>query len=276
MVYYNPVSDIYCSAKENGNNNIYYVENNSASGTTEGCLKWNVLSKNEDGTVNLILDHNIVSGVKWASKEDYVKAGGDGDAYDASTYTDGNGNTNVIGLNDKGPITAVSQLDIATKSWHPNLTRDDIYRVNNTSYYEIITNYTINYNGMKARLPEAGEIASAVGHPTWNENTSSSIDRFYFDSKTQTQTVGYGYEKTTSDYAWLFNNLAEDDTKTCLNYGCTISKANSSGDRAYWTSTFVISKSSGYAWGIRYSGNLNSSTVIDSNYGIRPVITLNK
>ena len=96
VVYYNPVADIYCSAKENGNNNIYYVEKNSTSGVVEGCLRWNVLSVEEDGPLNLLLDHNIVSGVKWASKTDYVSAGGDGEAYDASTYVDStDGNTYV-------------------------------------------------------------------------------------------------------------------------------------------------------------------------------------
>ena len=68
-VYYDPVNNIKCDT---------YTKANSASGVKEGCLRWNVLSVEEDGTLNLLLDHNIVSGVQWASKADYVSAGGDG------------------------------------------------------------------------------------------------------------------------------------------------------------------------------------------------------
>ena len=271
VVYYNPVADIYCSAKENGNNNIYYVEKNSTSGVVEGCLRWNVLSVEEDGTLNLLLDHNIVSGVKWASKTDYVTAGGDGDAYDASTY-EWQGNTYVGGLNDKGPLTVVSQLNTATSTWHSSLTRTDSYQ----DYNGDTLKYTVNYNGMKARLPEAREIAAAVGHPTYNQNTSSSW--FYLDSLNTTRIVGYGKDKKISDYAWLFNNLSNGsqdvtNTNSCLYYGCSETQAKSSGDYAYWTSTSVAgSPLSGWDVGVR--GYLTGHSVVGA-YGVRPVISLN-
>ena len=101
---------------------------------------------------------------------------------------------------------------------------------------------------MKARLPEAGEIAAAVGHPTYNQNTSASW--FYLDSLNQTRIVGYGKDRKISDYAWLFNNLgngSQDVTNTdsCLYYGCSETQAKSSGDYAYWTSTSVAGSSAG-------------------------------
>ena len=136
--------------------------------------------------------------------------------------------------------------------------------------------YTVNYNGMKARLPEAQEIANAVGHTTWNEDTATSY--FYLDSKNQTQTVGYGKTQTTSSYAWLFNNLnwgsnSNDvsNSNTCLYYGCTQNLVKASG--GYWTSTSVAG-STGDAWSVRCIGTLNYSTVA-SSYGVRPVISLN-
>ena len=262
-VYYDPVNNTKCDT---------YTKANSASGVKEGCLRWNVLSVEEDGTLNLLLDHNIVSGVKWASKADYVTAGGDGDAYDASTYTDGNGNTYVAGLNDKGPLTVVSQLNTATSTWHSSLTRTDSYQ----DYNGDTLKYTVSYNEMKARLPEAKEIASAVGHPTYNQNTSSSW--FYLDSLNQTSIVGYGKDKKISDYAWLYNNLgngSQDVTNvdTCLYYGCSETQAKSSGDYAYWTST-SLAGSSRDAWIVLCRGRLPHSRVTNS-FGVRPVISLN-
>ena len=262
-LYYDPVNNTKCDT---------YTKANSASGVKEGCLRWNVLSVEEDGTLNLLLDHNIVSGKSWASKADYVTAGGDGDAYDASTYVY-EGNTYVGGLNDKGPVTIVSQLNTATSAWHSSLTRTDSYQ----DYNGDTLKYTVNYNGMKARLPEAVEIAAAVGHPTYNQNTSASW--FYLDSLNQTRIVGQGTNKKVSNYAWLFNNLgngSQDVTNTdsCLYYGCSETQAKSSGDYGYWTSTSLAGHSS-LAWRVFYSGSLVHGHVTNAGYGIRPVITLN-
>ena len=135
--------------------------------------------------------------------------------------------------------------------------------------------YTVNYNGMKARLPEASEIVNAVGINTWNE------DSFYFDSKSRTGTVGYDKEVKTSIYDWLFNNLnigsnATDasDNKTCLYYGCTKNLGKISGDEGYWTST-AASVDGVSTWSIHLYGRLGFSGTDDTRNGIRPVITLN-
>ena len=129
---------------------------------------------------------------------------------------------------------------------------------------------------MKARLPEAQEIASAVGHPTYNQNTSSSY--FYLDSLNQTSIVGYGKNQKISDYAWLFNNLGNGNQdvaneNTCLYYGCTETQANSSGDNASWTSTSVAG-SPHSAWDVGFRGYLTGHSVVGA-YGVRPVISLN-
>ena len=266
IVYYDPVNNETCTT---------YTESNSASGVKEGCLKWHVLSENEDGTVNLILDHNIASDVKWTSKNDYVSAGGDGNAYDSLTYVSStDGNTYVAGLNDKGPITAVTKLEEVTSNWHESLIRSDKYE----DYNNTTLKYTVDYSGIKARLPEANEIAQVVGHTTYNQNTSNSW--FYLESKNQTHTVGYGKEKTVSDYAWLYNNLNggssstdTSNTRTCLYYGCTQNLGNPTGDYVYWTSTSVAGTPH-QVWRVHYNGILGIDNAANIRRGIRPVITL--
>ena len=243
-IYYDPVNDVVgCTT---------YTESNSASGVVEGCLKWHVLSENEDGTVNLILDHNILS-VKWYSSED----------------------------NSQGPTVAVEALNNAIKDkWSANLVRTDSYSHTFNNGTENKT-YTVSYSGMKARLPEAGEIAAAVGYDTWNEDTATSDTYFFFDGKSTTRTVGYGKDVTTSDYAWLFNNLNDgsnstnaSNSSTCLYYGCTQNLGKTSGDYGYWTST-AVAGSSNDAWLVYYYGHLNYSRVAFTDRGVRPVITLN-
>ena len=251
-VYYNPVADIYCSANENRNNNIYYIENNSTSGVVEGCLKWNVLSKNADGTVNLILDHNIVSGVAWHSSND----------------------------NSQGPTVVKEALNNAIKDkWNNVLLRTDSYTHTFNNGTENNT-YTVSYNGMKARLPYAQEIANTVGYDTWNEDITTVSDAFYFDSKSDTRTVGYDNDVKTSSYAWLFNNLnwGSDSTdssnnSTCLYYGCVQNLGKTRGDYGYWTST-AIAEYSDRSWAIDCSGFLDRYPVLNYISGIRPVITL--
>ncbi|MBQ8234552.1 MAG: hypothetical protein IJZ36_03100, partial [Bacilli bacterium] len=242
VVYYDPVNDVVeCTT---------YTESNSASGVIEGCLKWHVLSENADGSVNLILDHNIVSGVTWHGTD-----------------------------NAEGPTVAKEALNNAIKDkWSANLVRTDSYSHTFNNGTENKT-YTVSYNGMKARLPEAGEIANSVGNTTWNEDTAASSKYFYFDSKNRNQTVGYGKKQTTSSYAWLFNNLGggastnASSASTCLYYGCTMAKANSSGEYAYWTSTSSAGSSS-MVWRVGFVGTLDSGDVAVTN-GVRPVISLN-
>lgn len=63
IVYYNPELGQICND---------YVEENSLTGTTKGCLKWYTFNDSKDDIiVSLILDHNIASGVRWLSESDY-------------------------------------------------------------------------------------------------------------------------------------------------------------------------------------------------------------
>ncbi|MBQ8234300.1 MAG: hypothetical protein IJZ36_01790, partial [Bacilli bacterium] len=177
-----------------------------------------------------------------------------------------------------GPTVAVEALNNAIKDkWSANLLRTDSYTHTFNNGTEDKT-YTVSYNGMKVRLPEAQEIANAIGHETYDERTSNSW--FYLDSKNETQTVGYGKTQTTSSYAWLFNNLSSSytnndasDGNTCLYYGCTQNLGKTSGDKTYWTST-SLAGSARNALHVNYNGSLNYGSVSNTR-GVRPVITLN-
>ena len=116
VVYYNPETNTKCTS----------AEAVSTTGTKTGCMKWYVFNDEGTNTVNLLLDHNTTAKVAWASKEDYIAAGGTEAEY-------GSGRTN-----NKGPVTALKQLKSDTSTW----------------------NKSIN-----ARLIEASEIATITGYP---------------------------------------------------------------------------------------------------------------
>ena len=120
VYYYNPVTNVKCTS----------AEAVSTTGTKTGCMKWySILDNGTSEKMTLLLDHNTTAKVAWASKADYIAAGGTEAEYGS------NGN------NSKGPITALKQLESDTVSW----------------------NKSIN-----PRLIEASEIATITGYPNWN------------------------------------------------------------------------------------------------------------
>ena len=116
---------------------------------------------------------------------------------------------------------------------------------------------------LNPRLITANEIAKITGN-TGFDASKTGQSKFYFDSNNQTPTAN---STNKSTYAWLF-----DYTYGCTSYGCN--KADSSAF-GYWTSS-PFKGDTGYAWRVRWYGELSpqNDTVID--YGIRPVITISK
>ena len=118
-----------------------------------------LIGTNPDGTVNLILDRNICSDgtltdnvkadkclVAWASKADYVAAGGL-----ESDYGE-NGNSS------KGPITAIEYLRKATKKW-ANINYDY------PDYDDEYGNFQdFSLEGLHARLPYKSEAGNATSN----------------------------------------------------------------------------------------------------------------
>ena len=118
-----------------------------------------------------------------------------------------------------------------------------------------------------ARLIEANEIAKITGNTGWDSNKENQ-PWFCFDTNQPDTTNWCSKAQGTSKYAWLF-----DYTNGCTSYGCN--KADSS-TRGYWTST-PKKDGSTYAWLVYSMGSsLSSDSVTNTDYGIRPVITISK
>ena len=201
VVYYNPETNKKCTS----------AEAVSTTGTKTGCMKWYAFNDEGNDTVNLLLDHNTTATVAWASKEDYIAAGGTEAEW------------RIYGNNNKGPITLLKQLKSDTSSW----------------------NKSIN-----ARLIEASEIATITGYPNWNNNwyyfhtNSTTVYKgaagtnkyaWLFDNTRECTTNGcnvadssnYGYWTNTansdvSGSAWLvryFGALDGNNVSTADRYG---------------------------------------------------------
>ena len=116
------------------------------------------------------------------------------------------------------------------------------------------------------RLISANEVAKIVKHPTFDENTTSSRDWFYFGSLTK------DFIKDTK-HGWLFDRTYRD----CTKYGCA---NNSSGSNntliGYWTSSRTFNYNEG-VWMVDSYGKLNNDFAANSlDLGARPVISIPK
>lgn len=116
---------------------------------TNKCYKWYVI--NDNGTnVDLILNRNID-----IATQNNVTAWNS-----SSTHAD-------------GPVTLLQNLNQAVVGWNTALSRNDTYQ--NISSSVAIANYTVNYSGIKARIPTYDELNSLkIGEelPSWLDSTS--------------------------------------------------------------------------------------------------------
>ena len=129
------------------------------------------------------------------------------------------------------------------------------------------------------RLITADEVNTITGKTGFDASTSSY---YYLDTLTQAKA---DFTSSRSKYDWLYNNLNKCKTDS-TDFGCTIEDGNtysgygtaSEGQTwAYWTSTPVGTAGSGsYVWGVNRNGRLNSSNADNTNFGVRPVITISK
>ena len=217
--------------------------------------KFYILSTN-GSKVNMIMDSNICSDgtlatssnhcyVPWITKEDYIATGG--------TESDWKRNS---GNNNKGPITALNYLNNATSNWSniPNLS-------------ENYTNYEYgkyNYEGYKsialtgkARLISFSEIESLSDYRDLT------------------------FEMNTTSQKFLLNNLKS--------YSDVSGTNNIEGIYGYWAmDSLTYDFFNNSAWAVGYTGCFLSGPVSGggvfgknvvintSEFGVRPVITLNK
>ena len=222
-VYFDPVKGQRCYSDE-----AWTLDDKSRT-----CYKWNVIkaSDSSSDTVELLLDHDLPGDVEWISLEDYKAAGGTDEEY--GSYGD----------NKYGPLTALKHLKQATDSWNGVVTltsADNVTRDNGSD-----GNYTINYEGYKARLIGGQEIADIAGNQEWTP------DGNYIEGLP----------------TWLYSNMAvnEDmEIKDIYEHG------------AYWTDS-ARSWDPDNAWNVLYGGGLGHDHVSAAyGYGVRPVVRILK
>ncbi len=222
-VYFDPVKGQRCYSDEAWN-----LDDKSRT-----CYKWNVIktSDSSSDTVELLLDHDLPGDVEWISLEDYKAAGGIEEEYGSD------------GDNKYGPLTALKHLKQATDSWNGVVTltsADNVTRDNGSD-----GNYTINYEGYKARLIGGQEIADIAGNQEWTP------DGNYIEGLP----------------TWLYSNMAVNEDMEIKDIYEHV---------AYWTDS-ANSRGPNAAWAVGYDGGLsNGSVSFAFGYGVRPVVRIMK
>ena len=222
-VYFDPVKGQRCYSDE-----AWTLDDKSRT-----CYKWNVIktSDSSSDTVELLLDHDLPGETAWISLEDYKAAGGTDEEY--GSYGD----------NKYGPLTALKHLKQATDSWNGVVTltsADNVTRDNGSD-----GNYTINYEGYKARLIGGQEIADIAGNQEWTP------DGNYIGGLP----------------TWLYSNMAvNEDMEIKDIYEHVV----------YWTDS-AVSWDPSIAWDVFFAGHLLDYGVSRAfGCGVRPVVKILK
>ncbi len=217
-VYFDPVKGQRCYSDE-----AWTLDDKSRT-----CYKWNVIkaSDSSNDTVELLLDHDLPGDTAWISLEDYKAAGGTEEEYN----------------NNYGPITALKHLKNMTDSWNGVVTltsADNVTRQNGSG-----GDYTIDYNGYKARLISGQEIADIAGNNEWTPD-------------------GDWIEGLPT---WVYSNMAMNG----------ISDIDVYEHFLYWTDS-ADTWGSGNVWSVIVGGSLGYGDVsYASGYGVRPVVRIMK
>lgn len=238
----------------------------STLGTNEGCMKFYIFDENSDGTVDMILDHNISNSKEWTA------------------YSQ---NQNYV--NYYGPREALGYLwqDTHNWEWIDDLDSDSNYTVS-LRYGDELYTYTIDYTKKlygvdtyqydldnpypyKARFITAEEVASIINLSIDFNNSNAS--EYSFGSLSSADYLHQTEEEKSRQrsYSWLFENLSD-----CTDYGCEVQN-DVEIDEGYWTGTASSIGNRCNVWAVSNEGKFISLDCINLNYGgIRPVITIPK
>ena len=126
-------------------------------------------------------------------------------------------------------------------------------------------------NVVDVDLPEALDIAAAVGYTSWDLNTATRGNDFCFGNYNTNACVWQGstaYASQAREYNFLF-----DYTQRCADFGCIHS--NSSGNYGYWTKD-IDRVNDTYAWYVDRKGALTDDypKTHSTYFGVRLVITM--
>ena len=247
VVYFDVLKGEVCSLGDYNleNSKTGYNGINNKNSQQNSCLKFYKILETEN-TIDLILDHNTTAKTYWNSSGTFLN----------------------------GPNEVINQLNSDTELW-----KGTIEPSNFTLEHEN-GSYTINYDGYKARLITAQELANITGHTSWVDGAGGY---FYFDTYTQEENSTCSVGDTTEcKYGWLYDRTSQ----TCKSSGCF----NNSDDETYgyWTASSYFPLNSntpahvemcqGYvSYGVSYLGRMGVVCVNNGeHYGVRPVITISK
>ena len=126
-------------------------------------------------------------------------------------------------------------------------------------------------NAQDVDLPEALDIAAAVGYTSWDLNTATRTNDFCFGNVSSRTCVSQGstaYATQAREYNYLF-----DYTQACGSFGCIHS--NSSGNYGYWTKD-EDHVDNAWAWYVDRKGALTEDypKTHSSYFGVRLVVTM--
>lgn len=168
-----------------------------------------------------------------------------------------------------GPTIAVAELKEATKNWKgiETYTSDDNIELPSSS-----GTYIVNYNGSKARMIAAEEVAAiynyeTVGGSTWTWNGTSPSNNIGFDSS-----VG----------GWLSQNLDDEVYSNTLYFGHVYDDVEvESGHYPFDYFTSSATGMNGFAYAVEHMVVALEAVKLDfdnGNYdtGLRPIVKLKK
>lgn len=252
IVYIDPANVLNKCNEENYDN---------TPGVKTGCMKFYIINEKSNGTLDMILDHNTSTGIKW------------------SWY---------MYNNLYGPREALYQLYEDTKDWSVantltsanNYTMSWNYENTNNSYTIDYTKnlsasdsyeYASNPSAYKARFITVEEIANIIGINDLESRTPQN-QYFFFGSLNQTDYFNQtpSQQERQRKYGWLFDSLIDCGSRGCIN-NSTIEQ----GNYGYWTAS-AYKYSNNYTWYINRGGDLDTDYVGSTNRGIRPVINISK
>ena len=215
-------------------------ESVSTTGTTTGCLHWYLYSV-KGNYVNMLLDHNITEAEaangRWAQESDYTdeKSASAGITYPGISSFPDYDTTN--GTNNKGPITALNTLKTLTTNWKTNT----------------------------PMVPNSSSTNEYIIPKSQNDN-KYQIDYTEYKARLITKEEAEYLGCTTSLNScpqWMKKGTEGEDSTTYTNIN------------GYWTSS-PRADSSSNAWNVYYyDRSLFCDYVLNTYYGVRPVITVN-
>lgn len=258
------------------------LENSDANSCTQGTIVRYAVSDTEshyfyvlhdDGaTLTLQQRENTVKNVPWISKEDYISAGGTEEEYGT------NGN------NTKGPITAITKLEEATKTW--SNVNDMTYQMGTTNFNgtnaftgcAADSNYKVTcsvntYNSDEAALTFPKRTAKA--RMITAQEASSTSCLFQRTGATDTIIIGSSINLSNQGSCpdWMHNYLY-DSTKYGGSYEDNTMNESGIHNCDYWT---MSTASSGIlAEFVSHTGFLAEYYTSSEGLGVRAVIQIDK